>query len=67
MLECTNTILLQIQDHYNDTIYCVEGRPYAVLLVFKITTVTGEGKVKIVLQNMLLPFGGNIDGGPGNK
>ena len=52
----------KIQDHWKDTLYCVEGQPYAWLLDFKITPVVGEGKVKIVHQNLLLPFGGNIEG-----
>ena len=38
-----------------------------MLLVFKIAPVAGEGKVKIVHQNLLLPFGGNIKGGPENE
>ena len=40
----------KIQDHLEDTIYCVEGQPYAGLTVFKITPVTGEGKVKSVMK-----------------
>ena len=38
----------KIKDHWEDTIYYVEGQPYAGLPVFKITQVAGEGKVKVV-------------------
>ena len=31
-----------------------------------IASVAGEGKVKIVHSNLLLSFGGNIEGGPEN-
>ena len=54
----------KFQDHWEDSMYCVEGQPYAGFLVFKITPVAGEGKVKVVHQNLLLLFGGNIEGGP---
>ena len=37
------------------------GQPYVGLPVFRITPVGGEGKVKIVHQNLLLPFEGNIE------
>ena len=52
----------KIQDHWKDTVYCVEGQSYIQLLVFKITLVAGDGKVKIVHQNLSLPFGCNIKG-----
>ena len=38
----------RIQDHLEDTIYHVEGQPYAGMLVYKIALVAGEGKVKVV-------------------
>ena len=50
----------KIHDHYEKTIYCVEGQQHVGLLVFRITPVAGEGKVKIVHGNLLLPFGDNI-------
>ena len=53
----------KIQDHWEDTVHHVEGQPYARLL----TPVAGEGKVKIVHQDLLLQFGGNIEGGPENE
>ena len=37
----------KIQDHWEKTIYCDEGQPYVRFLVFRITPVAGEGKVKI--------------------
>ena len=52
----------EIQDHWEDTIYHVEGQPYVGLPVLRNVPVAGEGKVKIVYQNLLLPFGGNIEG-----
>ena len=52
----------KIQDCWEDTVYHVEGQPYIRLPVFKITLAAEEGKVKIVHQNLLLPFGGNIKG-----
>ena len=56
------------QDHWKETVYHVEGQPYAVLSGFQdCTQVTWEGKVKIVHQNLLLPFGGNIEGVPENE
>ena len=39
----------------------LRGKPYEGLPVFRITSVVEEGKVKIVHQNLLLPFGGNIE------
>ena len=44
--------------------YHVEGQPYNGLPFFRIAPVTEEGKVKIVHQNLLLSFGGNIKGDP---
>ena len=35
--------------------------------VFRIAPVAGEGKVKIVHWNLLLPFGGNIEGDSENE
>ena len=55
------------QDHWKDTIYLIEGQPYVGLPVFKITPIAGEGKVKVAHQNLLLPFEGNIKGGPENE
>ena len=52
----------KIQDCREDTVYHVEGQPYAKLPVFKIIPVAGEGKVTILHQNLLLLFGGNIEG-----
>ena len=40
----------KIQNHWEDTIYCIEGQPYAGLPVFKISPVAGEIKVKIVTK-----------------
>ena len=47
--------------------YHVEEKPYSGLPVFRITPVTGGSKVRVVHQNLLLPFGGNIEGDPGNE
>ena len=55
----------KIQDHWEDTIYCIKGQPYAGLPVFRITPVAG--KVKGVHQNLLLLFGGNIEVSPENE
>ena len=52
----------KIQDHWEDTVYHVEGQPYASLPVFKIIPVAGEGKVTIVHGNLLLQFGGKLKG-----
>ena len=52
----------KIQNSWEDTLYCAEGQPYIGLSVLKTAPVAGEGKVKIVHQNQLLPFGGNIEG-----
>ena len=52
----------KIKDHWEDAVYHVEGQPYSRLSVFKITPVAGGGKVKILYQNLLLPFGGNTGG-----
>ena len=44
--------------------YCVssgEGQPYNGMPVFRITPVTGGGKVRVVHQNLLIPLGGNIE------
>ena len=57
----------KIQDDWKKTIYHVEGKSYEGLPVFRTTPVAGEGKVKIVHQNPLLPFGGNIEGGSENE
>ena len=38
----------KIPDHWKDTIYHVEGQPYAGLPVFKIAPVAGKVKVKTV-------------------
>ena len=40
----------KIQDCWEKTIYHVEGQPHAGLLVFRITPVAGEGKVKIYTE-----------------
>ena len=40
----------KIQDHWEKTIYYVDGQPCDGLLVFRITPVAGEGKVKIVIK-----------------
>ena len=57
----------KIKDCWINAIYCVDGKPYARLPVFKITPVAGEGKVKVVHRNLLFPFGGNIEGCPENE
>ena len=57
----------KIQDLWEDSIYHVEGQPYAGLPVFRIIPIAGEGKVEIVHQNLFLPFGGNIEGGSENE
>ena len=44
----------KIQDHWEHSVYHVEGQPCAGLLVFKITPVIGEGKVKIVNRNLIV-------------
>ena len=41
--------------------YHVEGQAYNGMPVFRITLVTGGGKMRVVHQNLLLPFGGNIE------
>ena len=51
----------KIQDHWEKTIFHVDGKPYVWLLVFRITQVAGEGKVKIVHWNWLLTYEGNIE------
>ena len=35
--------------------------------VFRIAPFVGGGKERVVHQNLLLPFGGNIEGDPGNE
>ena len=50
-----------IQDHWEKTIYRVEGQPYAGLPVFRTAPVEGEGKLEVVYQNLLLPFGSNVE------
>ena len=57
----------KIEDHWKDTIYLIEGHPYAGLPIFKISPVAGEGTVKVVHQNLFDPFGGNIEEGLENK
>ena len=57
----------KIQDHWENTVYCVEGQPYSGLPIFRITPITGGGKVRVVYQKLLLPFGGNIVGDPGKE
>ena len=49
----------KIKDSFKKTIYCLEGQPYAGLLVFGIAAVERKGKVKVVHWNMLLPSSGN--------
>ena len=49
----------KLKDYLEKTIYWVEGQPYAGSPVFRIAW---EGKVNIVHQNLLLPFGGNVQG-----
>ena len=55
------------QDRWEDTVYHVEGQAYNGMPVFRITLVTGEGKVRVVHQSVLLLFGGNIEGDSGNE
>ena len=57
----------KIQGHWEDTVYHVVGQPYYGMPVFRITPVAGGGKVRVVHWNLLLPFGGNIEGDPGNE
>ena len=57
----------KIQDHWKDTVYHLKRQPYNGIPVFRINPVTGGGKVRIVHQNLLLPFGGSIEEDPGNK
>ena len=56
-----------IWDHWKDTVHHVEGQPYKGMPVFRITPVTGGGKVRVVHQNLLLPYGGNIEGNSEDK
>ena len=42
----------KIQNHWEKTAYCVEGQLHVGLLVFRITTLAGESKVKIVHQTL---------------
>ena len=49
----------KLQDHWEKTIYRVEGQPYPGMPVFRIVSVEGEGMVKVVHQNLLLPIGTN--------
>ena len=51
----------KIQAYWEKTIYHVDGQPCVGLLVFRMTPVAGEGKVKILHWSLLLPFGGNIE------
>ena len=57
----------KIQDHWEETIYHVEVQLWVGLPVFRITPVAGEDKVKIVHQNLLLPFEDNIEKDSENK
>ena len=57
----------KIQDPWEDTVYPVDGQPYNGMPVFRITPVAGGGKVRVVHQNLLLPFGGNIEGDSGDE
>ena len=57
----------KIQDHWEKTIYHVEGQPHEGLPVTRTFPVAGIVKMKIVHQNLLLPFGGNIEGGSENE
>ena len=43
------------------------GQPYHGMSVFRITQVTRGSRDKIDHQNLLLPFGGNIEEDPGNE
>ena len=67
MVLLKRTAFNKIQNHWEDTVYHVEGQPYASLPLFKISPAIEEGKVKIVHHNLLLPFGGNIEGNPENE
>ena len=57
----------KIQDHWEGTVYCVVRQQYNGMPFFNIAPVTGGGKVRIVHQNFLLLFKGNIEGDPANK
>ena len=37
------------------------------MLVFRVTPVAGGGKVRVVHWNLLLPYGGNIEGDSGDE
>ena len=51
----------KIQDNWDKTINWVEGQTYAGLPVSRIVPVDGEGKVKVVHWNLLLPLCGNVE------
>ena len=46
----------KIQDHWEDTIYEVLEQPLGKIPVFKIKSMEGADKVKIVHRNLLLPL-----------
>ena len=51
----------KIQDHWKKTIYWVDRQQYAGgLQVFRMAPVEGKDKVKVVHQNLLLPFGSSV-------
>ena len=51
----------KILDHWEKTLYQFEGQPYAGLPVFRIVPTERESKVKVVHQNLLLPFDNNVE------
>ena len=52
---------LKIQDHCEKTIYKVKEQPSTGMLVFRISPVDQDGKVKIVQCNLVIPSGTNIE------
>ena len=46
----------KIQDRWENTIYEVIGQPIGTLPVFKIQSMEGDDKMKVVHRNLLLPL-----------
>ena len=51
----------KIWDHWEKTVYKVEGQPSTGMLALRICLVDRNGKVKIVHQNLVLPIGTGIE------
>ena len=51
----------KIKDHWEKTFYKDEGQAYSGMPAFIISSVDGDGEVKIVHHNLLLPIGTDIE------